>query len=54
MIAQPDRQQAMLKCTGIADSVTLVSSTLPAFVRKLDFHVSILAVMVATSGYSSA
>jgi len=54
LIAQLDRQQAMLKCTGIADSVTFVSRTLPALVRSPDFHVGVLAAMASMSGCSSA
>jgi hypothetical protein len=42
-----------LRCTGIADRVTLVSSTLLAWVRSPDFHVGIRAEMESKSGYSS-
>ena len=40
-------------CTGIAERVTLVSSTRPACVRRLDFQVGILAATVSTNACSS-
>ena len=53
LIARSDKQQAMLRCTGIADNVTLVNSTLPAFVRWPDFQVGILDAMASISGCST-
>lgn len=44
----------MLRCTGMAKSVTLVSRTRPALVSKPDFYVGILAAIASTSGCSSA
>jgi len=43
-IAHWERQQAMLRWTGMAESVTLVSKTRPALVSNPDFQVGILAV----------
>ena len=43
----------MLKWTGMAESVTLVSSTRQALVSSPDFQVGILAAIASTSGCSS-
>lgn len=44
----------MLRYTGMADGVALVSSTLPALVSKPAFQVGILAATTSISGCSSA
>lgn len=43
----------MLRWIGIADNVTLVSSTRPAPVSSPDFQVGILAAIASTNGCSS-
>jgi hypothetical protein len=43
----------MLRCTGMADNVTLERRTLPALVKSLAFHVGILVATESMSGYSS-
>jgi hypothetical protein len=53
-IAHCERQHVMLRCTGMAESVTLVSRTRPALVSKPDCHVGILAAIASTNGCSSA
>ena len=52
-MAPAEKQHAMLRWTGMADNVTLVSSTRPAWVRRHDFQVGILAATESTSAYSS-
>jgi len=44
----------MLRWTGMAESVTIVSKTRPALVSNPDFQVGILVMIASTSGCSSA
>jgi hypothetical protein len=53
-MAQDERQQTMLRWTGIADNVALVRVTLLALVKRPAFHVRILAATASNRGSSSA